>query len=230
MFKRIVSLTPHQRGPEGMTMNATTSATIATKTEKANTTPENWSDEHGLWLSCIVAAYLADYRKAPIVGADIDGRDLDEARKLYTDVDLDRDRDDVLAELASMGYLAAHTIERGHQYEGENAYTPTEKALAEFGPAENFKAEHGVILQTMAEWPHDALSREDMESGAFVAAVDGNAQQWHVWPKAASFPRLVAELTRWRYLALTRAKVNTWSLTEKGRAELKAWKAPKAAS
>ena len=122
-------------------MNATNPASIATKTE-TETTPENWSDEHGLWLSCIVAAYLADHRKAPIAGADIDGRDLDEARKLYTDGDLDRDRDDVLAELAPMGYLAAHTIERGHQYEGDNAYTPPEKALAGSGPTHHSNPQH----------------------------------------------------------------------------------------
>lgn len=197
-------------------MNATTSANIA-KTETIDTTtPENWSDEHGLWLSLVVDAYRTD----PIVLDDLDARALDDARKLYP-MAAERDPEDVLAELASMGYVTrAEMRERGFR----SGWTPTPRALAEFGaPEGGLKAEHALLLAVIADHgkgPDSAVTREDISSGEFVGRVHDYGQVCGAWPKHEAFPRIVRDLTRWGYLTFTPGRPNVWSLAPRGHAEI----------
>lgn len=80
-------------------MEAETRAAIAQ-------TAQHLTLAHGYWLTSALEAVHAQDARAVFIAEDIDEREIEATRLMYPGANMDRNRDDVLAELVAWGYLA----------------------------------------------------------------------------------------------------------------------------
>ena len=136
------------------------------------TEAEMYNDEHLLWLSCIADAVSEEDEEGndrPVVVDDIEGRAIEEARLDYPAANLERDREDVLAELVAWGCLERTEMrDRGFR----SGYLPTEKGYA-IASAETRHA----VAKVELEHAELKLATAKAKLAADLAAVDLEAQR-----------------------------------------------------